>query len=678
MNHITPTYDDQSGAIEKQKTEIQKLRAQSKINRKRLFQTFFNNCYSIILIIDNKTSQIVTANRSACRFYGYSRPEMKSLFGQQLVSLPDDIETRHEIKEQKFDIEIFSSSRHRMKNGAIRDVEVHARKIRFNQRPCYYTIVYDITDQKKQADELLKAKEKAEANEEKLKLFIKNSNDIFVIINEKGEQEFISDSALRLTGYTPEELKTTLDKVIHPEDMPHIARKWEELIAIDNHIVKVEYRHIHKTRGYVWFETVAQNHLNNPSIKAIISNVRDVTDRKTTEQELTLAKEKAEEANQLKTEFLNNMSHEIRTPMNGIIGFSEMLNQPNISDDKKNYFSRIIQNSCRQLLKTIEDILEISTLETKQVKVHQEQFNLNGLLMELFSIFDLKSKERKIPIYIKKKLRDYESEIVLDRTKLSKILSNLIENALKFTNAGFVEIGYYFEDKNLILYVKDTGIGISEKSRDIIFERFSQEDKALSYKFGGLGLGLSISKENAQLLGGDIILESEKGKGSTFYVSIPCSPVKKIMPVPLETHFDNADKLGENLTILVAEDEVINYLYIEALFEELSHSKFKLIHAKNGQEAVDICIKNKDIDLVLMDIKMPIMNGHEATRKIKSMIPDLPVIAQTAYSSESDRELALAQGCTDFISKPLDKSVFFKMINKYIKVPQTGISSYSR
>ncbi|PHQ57258.1 MAG: hypothetical protein COC16_01540 [Lutibacter sp.] len=272
----------------------------------------------------------------------------------------------------------------------------------------------------------------------------------------------------------------------------------------------------------------------------------DITKSVKHKQELLEAKEKAEESDRLKTEFLNNMSHEIRTPMNGILGFSDMLSTPDISDDKRNNFIKIIQSSGNQLLQIIDDILEISRLGTKQVKVIEEHVCLNDLLLELFSIFDVKAKEEKNPLYLKKGLSDRQSTIQIDKTKLTKILSNLLENVLKFTNEGYIEYGYQLINSELEIYVKDTGIGIEPEYHTVIFERFSQAEKDLSKKVGGLGLGLAIVKENTKLLGGKIRLESKNDAGSTFFITIPYIPVyqddniemkKKVLIIKINTPF---------------------------------------------------------------------------------------------------------------------------------------------
>lgn len=267
---------------------------------------------------------------------------------------------------------------------------------------------------------------------------------------------------------------------------------------------------------YRWFPTEIKQKL---AIKHLIDKKNSALLKKN--QELREAKERAEESDKLKTEFLNNMSHEIRTPMNSIIGFSNLLDEQNLTYEKRKYYSSIIKDCSHQLLRTIDDILEISNLETKQGKLKKTQFCLNDFLIDLFSFFSPKTKETDIAFTIKKELSDNKSQIITDKTRLNKIVSNLLENAFRYTSNGYVEVGYNIVDTNLVLYVKDSGIGISPENHEVVFKRFSQEEKEISRKWGGLGLGLAIAKENAKLLGGDITLESVKGKGSVFYVTIP-------------------------------------------------------------------------------------------------------------------------------------------------------------
>ena len=400
--------------------------------------------------------------------------------------------------------------------------------------------------------------------------------------------------------------------------------------------------------------------------------------------QLLVSQKKAEESDQLKTEFFNNMSHEIRTPLNGILGFSKFLDKENLSEDKRKYYISIIQNSGNQLMRIIDDILEISQLGTKQVKIHEKEVLLNDLLLEQFSIFDIKAKAQKIPLYLKKGLSDKESIILTDETKLNKILGNLLENALKFTNEGFIEFGYTLvetrrgvsqsadtelsDNKHIEIYVKDTGIGIKSESQKKIFDRFSQEEKGLSRKSGGLGLGLSIAKENAELLGGTITLESEKGKGTTFFVTIPYKSVQKQVDATTLSHQINKNMpKPEQYTILIVEDEEVNYLYIDTLLEDFELN-LNTLHAKHGKEAIEMCKENSKIDLVLMDMKMPIMNGFEATKLIKEFRPNLPIVAQTAYSISSDRNKAFLAGCNDFISKPIKEEILEDIIVKCLKI----------
>lgn len=513
--------------------------------------------------------------------------------------------------------------------------------------------------------ELQEKIDKLEASQKNLQTIINSMSDAIIIHDVNGSILSLNEQAKKLYNIGDKEINqyTIYDITSPNQEGGDLSVKWNNVLNNSPQIFEWLGLQINTNKELPI--QVSINHTIWDGKPAIVAVVRDFTERKIFEQELILAKEKAEEANKLKTEFLHNLSHEVRTPMNGIIGFTEMLEDPDLSNEMRTNYSKIVQNSSFQLLKIIDDILEISSLETKQIKVKKEEFCINDLLMALFSQYSVKSQERDIPIYIIKGLPQHQSKLISDKSKLAKILSNLLENAIKYTDEGFIEIGYRIENETMVLYVKDTGIGISPKSLDKIFERFSQEEKEMSRKYGGLGLGLSIAKENAKLLGGDINIVSEKGKGSVFYVSIPYEPSgNRGQDVSKSVLNKNGETQSKRYRILIAEDEEVNYLYCEALLE--GNPNFDLIHAKNGKEAVDICMNDNRIDLVLMDIKMPIINGHEATELIKSKYPNLPVIAQTAYSTEFDKKLALKHGCDDFLSKPIKKEVLLKLINAYL------------
>jgi CheY-like chemotaxis protein len=323
--------------------------------------------------------------------------------------------------------------------------------------------------------------------------------------------------------------------------------------------------------------------------------------------------------------------------------------------------------------------MEISVLETKQIKAEENPVCLNDLLHELFNIFNIKATLKNTKLLLKNELSDQESTILTDKNKLNKVLSNLLENALKFTGEGFVELGYKLnkdsEPAELEIFVKDSGIGIIPEQQRLIFERFSQAEKQLSKKVGGLGLGLPIAKENAELLGGKISVVSKLGEGAAFFVTIPYKPVKLAKKIEKEKEKEVGNK--KKHTILIAEDEEVNFMVLEILLQEKLKFPCTLIHAIDGLEAVEFCKSNPSIEMVLMDIKMPKMDGHEATKIIKEFRPNLPIIAQTAYATPEEREKAFLAGCDDFIVKPIDKEMLRTVLNNYLLKMKNDINEFS-
>jgi len=393
--------------------------------------------------------------------------------------------------------------------------------------------------------------------------------------------------------------------------------------------------------------------IKNNQYEAINEELRE------TNCELSKAKEKSEESDRLKTAFLQNMSHEIRTPLNAISGFTGMLNKPELSEEKRKSFVSIIQNSSKQLISIVTDILTISSLETKQEKANFDKVCINNIIVDLLAIFKQQAQNQNISLYAKQQLSDKQSETYTDKTKITQILTNLLTNALKFTHEGFIEFGYNLKDSELEFYVKDTGIGIKQEFHEKIFERFRQADKSINKLFGGTGLGLAISKAFAELLGGKIWVQSELEKGSTFYFTIPYKPINEIDKNTTPTIQNQNFR-----TILVAEDEEYNFLFIEELLIDMD---LKLIHAKDGRETIEIFKSNPNIDLILMDIKMPIMTGHEASIIIKELNTNIPIIAQSAYALEHER--AKYEGIfDDYLTKPINGEDLKQKVLKYIDI----------
>ena len=392
---------------------------------------------------------------------------------------------------------------------------------------------------------------------------------------------------------------------------------------------------------------------------------QDLAEREKTNKELIKAKEKAEESDRLKSAFLANMSHEIRTPMNGIIGFSEILQEETLTGEKRKSYTQIVMNSGQQLLNIVNDILDISKIETGQVKINNNKVILNQMMLELFTFFKPKINTQEVSLYLHKDAGDEESTIHTDKARLSQVFNNLLSNAVKFTQKGHIKFGYEIKTDEVLFFVEDTGIGIPAKYHDSIFERFRQADMDLSRKYGGTGLGLSISKGLVELMNGRLWLESKQGKGSTFYFTIPYQEKpEKEKNTRTEEDIAETDENISNTTILLVEDEEINHLYFE---EVLSSHNINLLQAYNGKEAVEICTEHPEIQLVIMDIKMPEMDGFEATRNIKKYRPDLPVIAITAYAMAEDRQKALKAGCDDYLSKPVKYKTLLKRIAELIK-----------
>ena len=412
-----------------------------------------------------------------------------------------------------------------------------------------------------------------------------------------------------------------------------------------------------------------------PAIKRELIEAKNRRDKKKNLAELIIAKERAEESDRLKSSFLATMSHELRTPLNSIIGFAELIANDIFSYEDVVENSKLIYQSGHHLLALINDMFDFSLIESGELKINKTEISINKILDKLEIDFGRDNKVRTgvIKLIFEKDFEYGKDELYTDNIKFRQVLSNLIGNALKFTEKGLVKVGYKaIKDdvgNNFIeFFVKDSGIGIPENMQDVIFERFRQVEETHTRRFGGAGLGLSISKRIIEFLGGKNRVESQVGKGSTFYFTLPFDR-ESIKEVP-EIKFV-ADKKLYNWSekkILVVEDVDSNYKLVEMM---LRKTNAKVIRAVNGIEAIEKCKSDKELDLVIMDIRLPDLSGYDATKRIKEMCPDFPVLAQTSYALSGDREISLQAGCDDYIPKPLDKSLFLSKINALLKKKNT-------
>jgi len=458
--------------------------------------------------------------------------------------------------------------------------------------------------------------------------------------------------------------------IIHPE--------WQEIMStyfIEDVITKKtdfdkEYKIVRQNdRAERWVHGIGRLKYNsNNQLVTMLGTIHDITDRKQSEQELTKAKERAEESDRLKSAFLANMSHEIRTPMNGILGFAELLKIPDLTGEQQQQYIGLIKKSGDRMLNIINDIVDISKIEAGQVKVSLSQTNINTQTGFIYNFFEPSAEKKGIQLLCKNSLTDENANILTDREKVYAILTNLVKNAVKYTEQGFIEFGYSIvpneaQEKYLQFYVKDTGIGIPHNRQQAIFDRFVQADIADTRAFQGAGLGLSISKAYVEMLGGKLWVESKEGAGSTFYFTIPCNNVSK---AEIETITDLTQSVTPKsitgLTTLIVEDDETSAMLVKFIVKSYS----KEVHQANtGIQAVDACRNHPGIDLILMDIKMAEMDGYEATREIRKFNKKVVIIAQTAFGLAGDREKALEAGCNDYISKPLSVAMLKELIEKH-------------
>ena len=541
----------------------------------------------------------------------------------------------------------------------------------------------EISDLYREFDKMTKLIAETETERQKAEMQEKSTNEIFtkasisafdalIITDENLKIKSLNPAAEKLSGYRNDEvigmsaltLLVPKDKIA---DVEAAVQKQRETGTCKYTEAPFEGECLTKNGGSFMAE-VSVTAYRTETVRGCAFTIRDITTRKQYEKDILEAKQKAEESDKLKSAFLANMSHEIRTPMNSIIGFSELLAKTGGLTGTKAKYLDLIVSSGKSLLNLINDIIDISKIEAGQLKIKPKKAALNPMMNEIYiSQYQINNiKEKGIEFVMKNSVESDEFLIETDPFRFKQIINNLITNAMKFTDKGFIEFGYKFNTpQELLFYVKDTGSGMPADKLNVIFERFGQIEQSGDRNQQGTGLGLAISKKLVELLGGKMWVESAEGQGSTFYFTLPYDSELNIADeYGASNDNENFEKTLNGKKIIVAEDEEMNRMFMrEVLFD----TGAQIIWAENGQQAVDFARQNPDTDIILMDIKMPIKNGYDATKEIRTFNNDVVIIAQTAYALSDEKEKAISAGCNYYLTKPIDISLLMKVINGFLK-----------
>ncbi len=616
------------------------------------FRTLFYNHTAAKMMVDPESGNILEVNQAAAELYGWPVSQFVNMKITDISTLPAAVVMQH-LKGPMVDDYVNRELKHRKADGTVFDVELFISKIIVGGKIFLHSIIHDISS-KKTAERRLRLLNRA----------VEQSPVSMIITDIKGRIEYVNPMFTRITGYDFEEVKGRNPRILKSghHSAQFYKEIWETILAGNDWVG--ELRNKKKDGSLYWIDAAISSIYNSQGEMTHFVSVReDITQKKNLIEDLILAKGKAEESDRLKSSFLANMSHEIRTPMNGIIGFLELLKESELDAVVREEYLQVVRGSGDRLMSTLNDIIEISKIEAGHIDLNESVFNVSKMLMYFCDFFRPEAEKKGLSISMGNQLAE-KASIKTDKSKLESILVNLIKNALKFTTKGFIEIGVQEEEEAFVFYVKDSGSGIAADQHEIIFDRFTQAEQNLKREYEGSGLGLSICRAYARLLNGRIWLESEVGKGSTFYVSIAdgvqSAENKNKRQQVVEPFVDTAE---DDALILIAEDDEASYYYLEVV---LMRKKYHLLHAVNGADAVEFVKQNPGIQLVLMDIKMPVMDGYEATRQIRQFNQEIPIIAQTAFAMTDDIEKIERSGFNDYVTKPIKIPDLLSAIEKYI------------
>ena len=606
------------------------------------FRVMFEKHSAVKLVIEPETGSIINANQAAADFYGWSIENLCNMHIQQINMLKPD-EILEEMQKSQLSGKKYFTFKHRKADGALRDVEVFSNPITIKGKELLYSIIHDVTDRKRAEEALRKS-------ENRFRTLFESHSAVMLLINpDTGNIIDANPAACNFYGWSIKELRKMFIQQITNISPDEVKINLEK--AKKSKLNEFQLRH-KRADGLVRDVEVFSNNIEIDGRDILYEIIHDVTDRK-------LA---AEESDRLKSAFLANISHEIRTPMNGILGFSELLKDADLTGEEQAEYIDLIEQSGHRMLNLINDLMDISKIDAKEAKLQVAETPVNELLLRIESFFRIEAKKKGLRLHCTTGLSDTESTIATDSVKLNQIMTNLIQNALKFTNKGGIDFGYSRKENILEFYCIDSGIGIPASKKDKIFDRFHQVDTSLTRAHEGSGLGLSISKAFVEMLGGELNVQSVEGAGSTFTFTLPYTPL--ITPnLSTSTQSSLSNPQPSARCILVVEDDPLSSILLN---KNLKGENITILCAENGWEAVELVEHHPEINLVLMDIKMPVMNGFEATKLIKQQHPDLPVIAQSAFTSKEDKQKAQEAGCDAFITKPINKAKLLNLITELL------------
>lgn len=494
------------------------------------------------------------------------------------------------------------------------------------------------------------AEEAFNRKSEEMERYFETAQDLFCITDSEGRFQMLNPQWKKTLGYQPEEMigRSFMD-FVHPDDRQATLSADDSLRA-GNPITDFVNRYITADGHWRWIEwrsTCSEE-------GRLFAAARDITERKEREEALKNAMNKAEESDRLKTAFLANISHEIRTPMNGIVGFAELLADPDLSEGERDEFITIINDSSRQLLRIVNDMLDISRIEAGEMVSKPENLGVGDLFDELALVYRPLCEKKGLVLTVE---TDPGGYLWADPVKLRQILDNLLVNALKFTESGSVALGFRKENGAALLSVEDTGPGVPPDDRERIFERFHRIEQNGVTVSGGTGLGLPIARALARLMKGDLVCRSAESGGSRFCLTLPLGekPSRALSPAWASTGEENHAGKG---TLMVVEDEEMNWQYTLAA---LKGSGFHVIRAATGLEALSL-LETEDPAVILLDIKLPDISGLDVVRHLREQGRDLPVVALTAFAYEADRTRALNAGCNDYLIKPVRRDLLLETV----------------